>query len=69
MIKLLAFKRRIAKNEDGATAIEYGLLAALVAVAIIVTVTALGGELNSVFARVETDLNTAENAAGSPADD
>jgi pilus assembly protein Flp/PilA len=35
------------KNESGATAIEYGLIAALVAVAIIGTVGAVGNELNS----------------------
>jgi pilus assembly protein Flp/PilA len=39
-------------DEEGATAIEYGLLAALIGGAIVATVTALGGSLNAVFARV-----------------
>jgi pilus assembly protein Flp/PilA len=40
---------RFAKDESGATAIEYGLIATLIGVAIIVGATALGGKLNSVF--------------------
>lgn len=37
------------RNEDGATAIEYGILAALVSVAIITAVTLLGGRLSTTF--------------------
>jgi pilus assembly protein Flp/PilA len=62
------FFKSLWQDEDGATAIEYGLLAALIAVAIIITVTALGGELNETFAGVETDLNAA-NAGTPPAAD
>ena len=40
---------RFLKDESGATAIEYGLLAALVALAIIAGATTLGTQLNSVF--------------------
>ncbi len=40
---------RFAKDESGATAIEYGLIATLVAVAIIVGATALGTSLNAMF--------------------
>lgn len=47
------------KNEVGATAIEYGLIAALISVTIIGTVTAVGGNLNSVFNTVSTHLGTA----------
>ena len=36
-------------DEDGASAIEYGLLASLIALAITVGATALGGELNTLF--------------------
>jgi pilus assembly protein Flp/PilA len=43
---------RFVKDESGATAIEYGLIASLVGVAIIVGATALGGKLNTAF----TDL-------------
>lgn len=41
--------RTMAKSERGASAVEYGLLVALIAVAIIVGITALGGGLNSLF--------------------
>ena len=50
---------KIAKDESGATAIEYGLIAALVAVAAIVGMTALGTSLNSIFSSVSTTLNNA----------
>jgi pilus assembly protein Flp/PilA len=43
---------RFAKDESGATAIEYGLIATLIAVAIVVGATALGTALNTMF----TDL-------------
>ena len=47
---------RFVKNESGATAIEYGLIAAGIAVAIIATVQALGTNLNSTFSTVSTAL-------------
>ena len=40
------------RDESGATAIEYGLIAALIAVAIITAVTTVGGKLNSTFTAV-----------------
>lgn len=43
-------------NESGATAIEYGLIAVLIAVAVVPTVGALGTKLNSVFGSVTTAL-------------
>lgn len=46
---------RFAKDESGATAIEYGLIAALVSVAIITAVGLLGDQLKTVF----TDITTA----------
>jgi pilus assembly protein Flp/PilA len=45
------------RNEDGATAIEYGLIAAGIAVAIIATVAGLGTKLNSTFTTVNNALN------------
>jgi pilus assembly protein Flp/PilA len=48
------------KDESGATAIEYGLIAALVSVAAVVTLQALGVSLNSIFGTVSTTLDTAE---------
>ncbi len=44
------------KDESGATAIEYGLIAALIAVVIIVAVTAVGTNLGTVFNSVATSL-------------
>lgn len=44
------------REEKGATAVEYGLMVALIAVAIIVTVTALGGQLNALFSSVTRAL-------------
>jgi pilus assembly protein Flp/PilA len=43
---------RFVKNESGATAIEYGLIAALIAVAIIASVTAVGTSLSTTFTNV-----------------
>lgn len=48
---------RFAKNESGATAIEYGLIAALIAVAIIGGVTTLGTTLNTKFQTIATAIN------------
>jgi pilus assembly protein Flp/PilA len=50
------FLKSLWKDEDGATAIEYGLLAALISVAIIATVSLLGGTLDRTFSKVDTDL-------------
>lgn len=47
------------KDEDGATAIEYGLIAGLIAVAIMVAVEALGGGLSNVFDSIKEKLPTA----------
>ena len=51
--------QRFANDESGATAIEYGLIAALIAVGIIVAATTLGGSLSALFDRVSTKLNSA----------
>jgi pilus assembly protein Flp/PilA len=48
--------KRFLNNEDGATAIEYGLIAALIGVAIILAVTAVGDGLNSTFQEVSDGL-------------
>jgi pilus assembly protein Flp/PilA len=50
---------QFAKDESGATAIEYGLIAALIAVGIIVAATALGGSLSNLFTRISGDLDAA----------
>ena len=50
------FMKRFAKDESGATAIEYGMIAALIAVAIITVVGSIGGKLNTAFTKVNTGL-------------
>jgi len=54
MNKLIA---RFAKDESGATAIEYGLIAALIAVVIITTLGAIGTKLNAKLVDVKTGLS------------
>lgn len=61
-MKLFKFKK-LWKDESGATAIEYGLLAALIAVVIIGAVATLGRTLDSTFTSVDTKIN-AEGAGG-----
>ncbi len=48
--------REIIKNEDGATAIEYGLIAALIAVAAIGAMQGIGNKLNTTFNNVSNTL-------------
>lgn len=45
------------KDEEGATAIEYGLIAGLIAVVIIATLTTLGEEISEVFTKISDELN------------
>lgn len=47
---------RLFKEEEGATAIEYGLIAALISVAAITAMAALGTELSTLFTTVKTNL-------------
>jgi pilus assembly protein Flp/PilA len=56
---MLVSLKRFITNESGATAIEYGLIAAGIAVAIIATVQALGGSLNTTFTTVQTAITPA----------
>lgn len=48
--------RAFLKNNKGATAIEYGLIAALIAVAAIAAMTSLGQNLNNTFTNVSTAM-------------
>jgi len=54
------FVTRFLKNESGATAIEYGLIAALVAVVIITGLTSLGTQLNSKFSTIASNISSAK---------
>ncbi|MGB3470925.1 MAG: Flp family type IVb pilin [Erythrobacter sp.] len=51
------FINKLARDEQGATAIEYGLIAALIAVAAITAMQSLGGSLTTTFSGVATTLD------------
>lgn len=51
--------KRFVKDESGATAIEYGLIAAGISVAIIAVVNSLGSQLKNTFTNISTQLGTA----------
>ncbi|MFM7848395.1 MAG: Flp family type IVb pilin [Rubrivivax sp.] len=55
-MQVIRFVRQLAQGEDGVTAIEYGLIAALIVVAIIVAVTAVGGGISTTFSTVASNL-------------
>lgn len=58
MINMLrTYLRALLKSERGATAVEYGIMVALIAVTIIVAVAAVGGSLNGLFGDVKTELD------------
>lgn len=63
MLKLLAWKDAYLKNEDGATAIEYGLIAAGISLAIVAVVFTFGDDLNATFDEMEIAMETANAAA------
>ncbi|PHZ84868.1 Flp family type IVb pilin [Paremcibacter congregatus] len=51
------FFAKLRKNEKGATAIEYGLIAALIAVAAIGAMTSVGTSLDAKFVEINSSLN------------
>ena len=55
MLKLIG---QFVQDESGATAIEYGLIVALIAVVIITDVVTVGGHLNNAFTSVNTGLSS-----------
>ncbi len=64
---MLKFLKGLIQDQSGATAIEYGLIAALVSVAAITALTAMGGSLDAMFGTVSTALDNAVNPAPPPA--
>jgi pilus assembly protein Flp/PilA len=52
----MTFINKLLRDEQGATAIEYGLIAALIAVAAIAAMTALGEQLSSTFTEVSDTM-------------
>ena len=59
MLKLLALKDAYLNKEDGATAIEYGLIAAGISLAIVAVVFTFGEQLRELFSGMETSLGGA----------
>lgn len=54
----MSFVTKLLANEEGATAIEYGLIAALIAVAIMTTIGGLGEELNKTFSKTSSAMSS-----------
>ncbi|MBR9825957.1 MAG: Flp family type IVb pilin [Alphaproteobacteria bacterium] len=61
----MKFVSRFFKDESGATAIEYGLIAALIAVVIIGAVTTLGGSVNGAFTSANGAFSSGTSGSGS----
>lgn len=57
-MKLVKFIKNFGHEEDGVTAIEYGLIAALIAIVIITGATLVGTNLNALFTYISTQLKT-----------
>ncbi len=55
-MKLVKLIQSFARDEDGVTAIEYGLIAALIAVVIVVAVRLIGTNLNTIFGQIAAAL-------------
>ncbi|MCA0977274.1 Flp family type IVb pilin [Qipengyuania flava] len=55
----MKFIKKLRKNEEGATAIEYGLIAALIAVAAMTAMGALGDQLSTTFNTVASTMSAA----------
>ena len=62
------YLRKIFKNSRGATAIEYGLIAALIAVAAIAAMKGLGTKLSATFNKVSSNMSGSDAGAGSGSD-
>ena len=59
----MKFFNKLARDEQGATAIEYGLIAALIAVAAITAMQSLGNNLSTTFNKVSTSMNATSATA------
>jgi len=55
---MVSFCKRLIEDESGATAVEYGLIGALVVATAMGSLTALGESLSSIFIRVQTALDS-----------
>ncbi len=62
-IHMMKFLNKLRRNEEGATAIEYGLIAALLSIGIITAVTSVKTSLNGTFNKVSSKISDANKAA------
>lgn len=60
----MSFIRNFRRDEEGATAIEYGLIAALIAVAAMGAMSALGDSVGNTFNTASNKMSTTTNEAG-----
>lgn len=56
MLEMICRVKRFLESEDGPTAVEYGVMVALIAVALIATVRLVGVDLSTVFTNVSTEV-------------
>ncbi len=57
----MKYFRKLMSDQAGATAIEYGLIASLIAVAIMTSVSGIGTQLNNTFSKTSSGLGTASS--------
>jgi pilus assembly protein Flp/PilA len=57
---------RFLRDEEGATAIEYGIIAGLISVVIVGVLTDIGGQLAVLFGKIKTSLTSAGTAPSAP---
>lgn len=60
----MSLMKKFIQDESGATAVEYGLIAGLIAVAIIAALTALGGDISNLFNEISAKIKDAGEKAG-----
>jgi pilus assembly protein Flp/PilA len=56
MQKIIAQAKRLVRDEEGATMVEYGLMVALIAIVCIAAVTSIGTQLKTVFSDIANNL-------------
>jgi|KBSSwiStaDraftv2_1062776.scaffolds.fasta_scaffold370735_2 pilus assembly protein Flp/PilA len=62
-MKFITNIRKLVRNDEGATAIEYGLIAALIAVAAITAMNGLGNQLKTTFNTTSSSMSSANATA------
>ena len=62
MHKLIEMSKQFVKDESGATALEYGLIAGLISLALVAGATTAGAAVNTIFTTIGTKLATAATA-------